>query len=163
NSMKLFKNSYWIKSGFYSISHRFSVLIFGFGSFFFLIRYFPKEQFGVWALFMTITTIVEMSRSGLIQNALIKLIHSNEAKDQDAIVTGAWVINFLYSLLVYVLLVLSANLLSDMFGVAEIKVMFYYYGLTMMLLVPFSQFNYLQQANFSFSGIFWSTAIRQGL
>jgi lipopolysaccharide exporter len=156
------KNTYWIKSGFYTIGYRFSVLVFGFGSFYFLIRQLPQNEFGAWALFLTITTIIEMSRNGLIQNGLIKLLASHRPEDANKIITSSWLINIFYSALIYILLVFLAKPLGHVFGIESISQMFIYYGITLTLLIPFSQFNYIQQSRMSFSGIFWSTVLRQG-
>ncbi len=157
------KNSYWIKSGAYSLGSRLATLFFGFGSFYFLVRSLPKEQFGSWALFLTIVTIVETSRNGLIQNALIKLLHSHPATDADKVITASWFINIFYSILIYSILAGCAGLISTLFDAPDLRLMFIYYGVTLMLLIPFSQFNYIQQSKYSFSGIFWSTLTRQGL
>ncbi|HEY9049707.1 MAG TPA: flippase [Ohtaekwangia sp.] len=156
------KNSYWLKSGFYSMGYRLSVLIFGFGSFYFLIRYFSQAEFGAWALFISITTIIEMSRNGLIQNAVIKLIHTSDPNDEGKIVLASFSINIIYSAIIYLLLAGFSGVLSRMFHIQDIGTMFVYYGVTIFFLIPFSQFNYIQQAKFSFSGIFWSTVLRQG-
>ena len=160
--MKILTNLNWIRSGVYSIGSRISVLVFGFGSFYFLIRYLPQNDFGAWSLFLTITTIVETSRNGLIQNALIKLLHSNKPADSDRVITASWVINLFYSLLMYLMLALFSRQFGTAFGVDALGPMFRFYGLTIALLVPLSQFNYLQQAKSSFSGIFWTAFGRQG-
>lgn len=160
--MKSVSNRQWLKSGAYSIGSRFSVLLFGFGSFYFMIRFLPKNEFGAWSLFLTITTIIEMSRNGLIQNAIIKLIHSNEEKDTDKVVTGSWIINIAYSAIIYLFIALLSPLFEKGFAMPELRPMFLWYGVTLALLIPFSQFNYLQQARFSFTGIFWSAFARQG-
>jgi lipopolysaccharide exporter len=160
--MNILDNLKWIKSGVYSIGSRFSVLLFGFGSFYFLIRYLPKNEFGAWSLFLTTTMIVEMSRNGLIQNALIKLLHSHDAADSHKVVTASWMINILYSLVIYLILIGIAGLLSKNLNVADLQPMFIWYGVTMAILIPLSQFNYLQQAKFSFGGIFWTAISRQG-
>ncbi|SRR5258706_3208831 len=160
--MKILKNLKWIRSGVYSIGSRVVVLIFGFGSFYFLIRYLPQNDFGAWSLFLTITTIVEMSRNGLIQNALIKLLHSHDPSDSHKVISASWIINLFYSLVIYLTLVLFSGQFGTAFGVDALRPMFLYYGLTMALLVPLTQFNYLQQAKSSFSGIFWTALGRQG-
>ena len=160
--MKLLSNPQWIKSGIYSIGSRFSVLLFGFGSFYFMVRFLSKGEFGAWSLFLTITTIIEMSRNGLIQNAIIKLIHSHGEDDTDKVVTGSWVINIVYSALIFVIIILISPFFDKGLGMPELKSMFMWYGLTLTLLIPFSQFNYMQQARFSFNGIFWSAFARQG-
>jgi len=138
-----------------------AVLIFGFGSFYLLIRHLPQYEFGVWALFLTITTIIEMSRNGLIQNGLIKLLTSHEASQANQIINASWIVNLVYSVVVFLLLLSASPLLNKVFDSNELGDMFMYYGITILLLIPFSQFNYIQQSKFSFSGIFWSTVIRQ--
>jgi lipopolysaccharide exporter len=152
-----------LKSGLYSIGSRISFLIFGFGGFYFLVRTQSKEDFGAWSLFLTITTILEMSRTGLIQNALIKLYHANEKSDQSKVISACWIINALFTLIVYLILVGLAFFSDRIFGLPDLKFMFLLYGLTLVLLVPLTQFNYIQQAHFSFTGIFWSSFVRQGL
>jgi lipopolysaccharide exporter len=160
--MKSVSNRQWLKSGAYSIGSRFSVLLFGFGSFYFMVRFLTKTEFGAWSLFLTISTIIEMSRNGLIQNAIIKLIHSNEEKDAHKVVTGSWFINIVYSAIIFLIIVLVSPLFDKGFDMPVLRSMFLWYGLTLALLIPFSQFNYLQQARFSFTGIFWSAFARQG-
>jgi O-antigen/teichoic acid export membrane protein len=159
----ILKSSHWINSGAYSLGARLSTLFFGFGSFYFLIRTMPQAEFGTWALYLTITTIIETSRNGLIQNALIKLIFSSAPENLDKIVTASWIINIFYSLLIFVILVSFGGYAGMIFDAPELQTMFVYYGISLFLLIPFSQFNFIQQAKFSFSGIFWSTATRQGL
>lgn len=161
--MKALSTPNWIKSGFYSIGSRASILIFGFGTFYFLVRILPKSEFGAWSIFLTITTIIEMSRNGLIQNALIKLLHSNEQSSSSAVVTASWVLNVVYSLIVYILLVAISPMLQSMLNMEGLADMFLYFGITLLLLIPISQYNYLQQANFSYSGIFWTAFVRQGI
>lgn len=141
---------------------RIFVLLFGFGSFYILVRYFSKEDFGTWAIFLTIVTILEMSRNGLIQNALIKLVHSHDQSDEDKIVSASWILNTAYTVFIFFILWLSSGFVADLFKAPEIKTMFLYYGITLLLLIPFSQFNYIQQSKFNFSGIFWGTFARTG-
>lgn len=160
--MKALNSPNWIKSGFYSIGSRASILIFGFGTFYLLVRLLPKNDFGAWSIFLTITTIIEMSRNGLIQNALIKLLHSYDTESSGKVVSASWVLNVVYSILVYLLLVVISPFLQDMLGMDGLANMFFYFGITMLLLIPISQYNYLQQANFSYNGIFWTAFVRQG-
>jgi O-antigen/teichoic acid export membrane protein len=157
------QSSKWIKSGIYSLSSRLSLLFLGFGSFFFLIRHLSKAEFGVWSLFLVSTTIIEMSRNGLIQNALIKLVHSSRSSDLNGVITSSLVINAVYTLVVYVVLLLVSGFVEQSMGMTGIQSMFMLYGVSMILLIPFSQFNYLEQSRFSFKGIFYSSLVRQGV
>lgn len=145
------------------MGYRLSVLVFGFGSFYFLIRHLVKEEFGTWALFLTITTIIEMSRNGLVQNALIKFMHVQGEGENHNLISATWLINAIYTIVIYLLLLLGSGYLASIFRAEELQDMFIWYGITLFLLIPFSQLNYIQQGRFSFSGMFWSTLLRQGV
>ncbi|MEX1239022.1 MAG: oligosaccharide flippase family protein [Cyclobacteriaceae bacterium] len=160
--MKVPKRNQWIKAGAFSIGSRFSILIFGFGSFYFLIRSLSQPEFGAWSLFLGMTAIIEMSKNGLIQNAMIKFLHANPDADSAKVISATWIINLLFSSIIFAILISFSGLLSRVFEVPEIEPMFWYYGITLALLVPYSQFNYIQQSEFSFSGIFLSSIARQG-
>src|SRR5690606_18727741 len=41
--------------------------------------------------------------------------------------------------------------------------MILWYCMTSIVLIPLTQLNYLEQANHSFAGVFWSAVVRQGL
>lgn len=112
---------------------------------------------------MVSTTIIEMSRNGLIQNALIKLVHSSRPSELNKVITSSLVINVAYTLVIYVVLLLVSGLIEQSMEMTGIQSMFMLYGVSMILLIPFSQFNYLEQSRFSFKGIFYSSLVRQGV
>lgn len=153
---------YWLRSGFFSIGSKLSTLVFGFGTFFILVRTLPKADWGIWTLFLTVTSLIETSRNGLIQNALIKFLHSNPPESKDRIVTASWMLNSFFSVFIALFLFLAAEPVATVFDAPVLAAMLRWYILNSLLLIPISQFNYLQQAHFSFSGIFWTTAVRQG-
>ncbi|MFN6944046.1 MAG: flippase [Cytophagaceae bacterium] len=157
------KFSYWLKSGVYTLLERFSALLFGFGSFFFLVRVLSKEDFGVWALFLTVTAFIEVARNGLIQNAQVKFLTSAPKEEHAKITTASMVLNFgLTGLSIFLILIFS-SILSLMWKSPVLEQMFYIYIITTVSLIPFSQCNFIQQANLDFKGIFWSNFVRQGL
>lgn len=161
--MKLFKNDYWLQSGTYTFLQRLSSLIFGFGTFFFLIRAVSKQDFGVWALYLSLSTIVEMAKNGLIQNALVKFLAADDKKQDGAIITASFLLNAALSLLVCIGVAILAPFMARWFNAPVLEYMLYWYILNVILLVPFSQLSFVQQANFDFKGIFWSNLLRQGI
>jgi len=154
---------YWIRSGTYTILQRSSMLLFGVGSFMLLVRMLSKEDFGIWSLFLSIATLFEVARNGLIQNALIKFLNSHEEDNHASIISASFYLNLLLTLISLVLIYFLADLSVWLFETEKIKPLFYWYIIMSVLLVPFSQFEFLQQANFVFKGIFLSTFIRQGI
>src|SRR5690606_42098801 len=91
--MKSFKDSYWLRSGFFSILQRIVVVLFGFTGFFILIRLFPKEEYGIWMLFMSFTTLTEVLRQGFIRNPLITYLNGSDEKDHNSIINASFILN----------------------------------------------------------------------
>ena len=161
--MKLFRQSYWLKSGAFVFMQRLATLLFGFGAFFFLIRSLPKEEFGAWALYLSVSAIVEMAKNGLVQNGLVKYLASDEKGNQGQIITASLTLNLLLSLLVAIGIALLAPFLALWMNTPMLEEMLYWYIFNLFLLIPFSQLSFIQQANFDFRGIFLANVLRQGL
>ncbi len=157
----MLRNNYWVRSGTYVILQRFSIFLFGFGGYFFMVRYFPKEEFGVWVLFVAITSIVEMSRSAFIQNAFVKMFNE-PGTDQPALVTASLFLNFVSTLFFILVMILLNPLLNMFWHTHDMTQLILWYCFTSLVLVPFTQLNYVEQANHSFRGVFWSAVVRQG-
>ncbi len=158
------KKSYWLSSGFYSILQRFSTLVFNFGSTAMLFRLFSLDEFGTWGLFLTISSIVEVARSGLIQNAIIRFLSISDKSEHPKIISASFTLNVILSLSTILLLVSFSGLLANVVLKAPaLEYMFYYYVITTLILLPFFQFQYIQQANLDFKGVFWGMFCRQGL
>ena len=156
--------SYWVKSTFYTIFERLTALLFGFGGVMLLLRALSKQEFGIWVLFLTVCSFIEVARNGLVQNGLIKFLNeTDEPAYRKAVNTASLALNILLTGISSIMLLAFASALSQLWSAPELQFMFYLYIGTTVALVPFSQANFLQQANFDFKGIFWSNFIRQGL
>ncbi|HAR20036.1 MAG TPA: flippase [Cytophagales bacterium] len=152
---------YWLNSGLYTLAERFSALVLGFGSFFILVRTASKETFGVWALFLSVTTLIELARNGLIQNALIKHLTTAVEVEKKEIMTASFVLNVILTSISALGLYFLAPFLASYWHSPLLLPMFRYYIFTTVVLVFFSQFSFIQQANFDFKGILVSTLLRQ--
>lgn len=160
--MKISKDSYWLKSGFFTFLERLFQVVFAFGSYFFLLKILSKEQVGVWSLFLFVTSFIEIARNALIQNAMVKYLASAEKEDVPKIITASFILNCILTFISIAGLFIFADFLSTLWKSAELKYMFYLYTITTLSLIPFSQLNFIQQANLQFNGIFWSNMARQG-
>ncbi|MBL7877427.1 MAG: oligosaccharide flippase family protein [Cyclobacteriaceae bacterium] len=156
------ERSYWLASGSYSILQRLFAFIFGFGSFFFLTRYFPVERFGVWALFIVVTSLVEMARTAFVQNAFIKY-YKEPGLDTDALFSSSLLINFISTLFFIVILLVAIPFLVTFWNTEEIGPMILWYCAASIVLIPFTQLNFLEQANHRFKGVFLGNVTRQGV
>ena len=118
---------------------------------------------GAWSLFLTLAAILETSKGGLIKNALIKFVNSSDSSNHASIETASVLINLLITGISIGAVLAFANLLEAYWNIPELDSMLYWYIGTLILLVPFSHFEYIQQAHHNFSGILQSYLVRQGI
>lgn len=154
--------NYWINSGLYTFLQRFSTLVFGFGGFYMLIRMQSKSEFGVWALVISVTALLEVARNGLIQNGLIKFSIGASENDQAQIQTAALFLNIALTIVSCIFLFFSGPYFETIWHASSANYLLKLYCLTSIALIPFQQFSYIQQAKFDFKGLFIMTLIRQG-
>jgi len=154
---------YWTSSGTYTFLTRIATVLFGFGTFFVLVRLLTESDFGAFSLFLTITSLIEVARNGLIQNAQIKFTATATPEEYPKILKASLILNISLSLLSMVVLYISAPYLAEMWNSPEMTAMLRIYCITIAVLIPFTQFNFLQQANLDFKGVFYTTMLRQGL
>ncbi|MFN8436823.1 MAG: oligosaccharide flippase family protein [Cytophagales bacterium] len=158
--------SYWLTSGIYTILQRFSTLVFNFGSTSLLYRIFSdnQDELGTWGLFLSVVSIIEVARSGLIQNAVVRHLSIAPKEEHGNIISSSLILNILLSLLSIILLIAGSHFLSVFALKAPgLEILLYYYIITTLILLPFFQFQYIQQANLDFKGVFWGMFCRQGL
>jgi lipopolysaccharide exporter len=155
------KDHYWLRSGLLNVLQNFSGVLFGFASFYFLVRVLSKDHFGTWTLFMSITTILEIIRSGLIQNALIKYISSSKKEEHGEIISASFTISGLLTIICILVNFLFAHSLATLWKSPELVGMLFTYNILFFFTGILTQFNCIEQANLSFSGIVLTNFIKQ--
>jgi lipopolysaccharide exporter len=156
------KDHYWLKSGFFSVLQNMSSVIFGFGSFYLLVRILPtKADFGAWALFTTVTAIMEVTRNGLVQNALIRFLSLSPAEEHPDIVSASFANSGILTILAIILNISFAHYLSKSWHAPQLEYMFYVYSIVYLLSGALAQFQFIEQANLKFNGIFITNFVRQ--
>lgn len=153
--------NYWIRSGILNILQNFSGVFFGFASFYILVRLFSKNDFGVWTLFLTVTTIQEIVRSSLVQNALIKFISAADNEEKPKIIGASFTISGTMTILCIVFNFLFANYLAKLWNAEQFANILLLYNVVFLVTGFLTQFNCIEQAHLSFKGVFWSNFIRQ--
>lgn len=153
-------NRYWLKSGSFNFMQLVSTIILAFGSYFMLVRVVPKSDFGVWVLFLTITSIIEVARISLLQNGLVKYTASILKHEKSYLNTASLTLNILFTVLIILLLLALSGYISRLLNSPQLKVMLYFYCITSIILIPFTQFSFMLQANLNFKGLFISVTSR---
>jgi O-antigen/teichoic acid export membrane protein len=154
--------NYWVKSGLYTFLQRFVTLIFGFGGFYLLIRMQSKNDFGIWALVISITALLEVARNGLIQNGLIKYSIGADKNEEAEIQSATLFLNVILTVLSCCFLYFSSSFFESIWHSNDVKSLLKIYCLTSIVLIPFQQFSYIQQAKFDFKALFFMYLLRQG-
>lgn len=139
-------------------------MLFGFGGAVMLYRAIPNQgEFGVWVLFLSIISIIEVGRIGLLQNALVKFLSVEKGEEAGRITTASFVLNGMLTLLIVLVSLALSPIAAEIFEASQLSQLFKIYCLTTVALIPFYQFNYVQQANLDFKGIFWSNFVKGGV
>ncbi len=139
-------------------------MLFGFGGAVMLYRAIPSQgEFGVWVLFLSIISIIEVGRIGLLQNALVKFLSVEKGEEAGRITTASFVLNGMLTLLIVLVSLALSPIAAEIFEASQLSQLFKIYCLTTVALIPFYQFNYVQQANLDFKGIFWSNFVKGGV
>lgn len=155
---------YWVRSGFLTLMERAVGLLFAFGTAVILLRVLSKEDFATFTLFLLITYFVEIGRSGLIQNGLVRFLSTTRDNPDEyaSFTTAALVLNLAYSLVAVLLLWLGEQWIIDTWHAPKLAGMFPLYYVIVFIMAFFYHFNFVQQANFEFRGIFWGTFFFRG-
>lgn len=139
-------------------------MVFAMGTAMLLLRGLSKADFAAWALFLVFTYFLEMGRSGLIQNGMVRelALHRQDAFAGAAIRRAAWCLNLGYSLLSNLLLGAAAAWIIQVWQAPQLSAVLPVYMITNFVLAVMSHFNFVQQANHEFRGIFWSGVLSRG-
>lgn len=160
--MKIFnKDLYWIRAGFFSLLQSLSGVFFSIGSFYILLRILGPKEYGVWVLFMVTTTIIETIRGGLLQNALIKFLASEEKSEHHKITSASFTLSGILSLICVILILGFGNVLARIWDAPELVKIFNTYCITFLISGVLTQFNCILQANLQFRSIFFSAFTMQ--
>lgn len=157
------KYTYWLKSGIYSGMQKMAVLMFGICSVLVLTRSLTKSDMGVWNLFLVYTGIIEIVRQSLIKNAVIKYINGESATEHPHIQSAALYLNLVITIFIGLLIGIFIYPVSGLLQAPDLAPVMYLFLPGLLLLIPFSHFEWIQNANADFKGIFWGYLSRQGI
>jgi len=152
NEMK----DYWYKSGIFAFLSNSVTLMFAFFTFLVLVRVLPKNQFGIWVLYLTVVTFAEMIRNGMTNNALVKFLSGQKGDEYKRIATASLFIFITTGVLGYLIIVALSGTLSSMWSAPTLKPLLYLYGIYIVTYMPMQFMQFMAQANMDFKMRFFS-------
>jgi len=160
--LKKFLSSFWGQSLMYTLLHRFSIIVFGVITYIILVRHISPVDNGVWSLFLTIVTLIEVIKQGLLRNPLIKFLGMPE-NDKDQVQSTVMAINLVFSLAVIILIIFAGTLIASYLKSPHLYGLLLWNTVFILLLVPFNHCEIMLQAHFKYQQIFVAYFFRQGL
>jgi lipopolysaccharide exporter len=157
------KKNYWISAGFYTFLQRMAEFTFGFFGFYFLVRIFTKEDFGIWVLYITTISVVDMTRNGFLQNGLIKYLVNTSQESSIPIQMAAMVLNVIITTICIGALMLLTPWLSHIWNIPDFRhLLWWFYG-SLLFYIPLTQVVVVLQARMDFKKLFWIQFMKVGL
>jgi O-antigen/teichoic acid export membrane protein len=111
---------------------------------------------------MSITAIIELIRQGLVKTSIIKFINHSKEEDHKYVLTAALFLNLLITIITAVLMFAFTPFLARWLVAPQLKEMLYLLQIGMLIMIPFSHFEWLMYSKIQFKGLFWTYFFRQG-
>lgn len=144
-----------------SILHRFSSTLFGFLNFFILARVLPKNELGIWSIFLFVVAAFEMSKGSLLKNAHIRLILISKNKNHSIIAGSSIFVNIIFTtLFITLILLFSPNLSKWLNTGKQLSTMLMLYIPGLISMIYFAHYEAVQQSNNNFKNGFTANLIR---
>lgn len=152
---------YWLPNGVYVFLQNMVLFISGFVSFIMLIRYYDKNEFGSWALYLAVTSFADVARAGFVTNALVRYASVQSSKSEySKVLSGSLLLHIIFTLFLTVVIYLIAPILGKIWASYEFHQLLIYYPVYAVCQIPFLYFSAIEQANFSFRNQYYSNLLR---
>lgn len=128
-----------------------------------LVRLLSINEMGAWALFLTITTLFENTKTGLLKNAHIKFASGSvAAKAKYEIASSSLLVNLGISLFFILLILTFGKGLAGLLNAGnDMVTLLIWFIPGLVAMVFFSHFEAVQQSHFDFKGVFAGGLARQ--
>ena len=128
-----------------------------------LVRHLSQSQMGAWALFLVVTTVFEMSKTGLLKNAHIRYVSSTDDREEKTgIASASLLINACITALFILLILFFGNWLSAVLHTGnDLAIMLKWFIPGIVVMMFFSHLEAIQQSFLDFKGVFAGYFVRQ--
>ena len=156
--------SFWLNAMFYTMLQRVSLFVFGVFGYMILVRGFTTETNGVWALYITLFSLFEAVKQGLLRNVTIKFLAQKDLIERDeAVQSSSIFINTIFSLIVISVIFSLDDEIASWLKAPALDKLLIASSANILLLIPFNHCEILLQSKLKFDTIFRSAFIRQGI
>ncbi len=156
-----FRSSYWLSSGFVVLLSQMSNLVFGFFNFYFLLRILSKYDYGVWTLFISVIAFFEFVKNGFIISPLVRYAIDSKPEERATIQTTSLGLNTLFASIQILIAFIASFFIEGLWAESNLTYLFIVFVTLIVLQVPLTHFNGIQQANMNFKANLFSNATRQ--
>lgn len=155
---------YWLPNGVYSFLQNVVLFISGFAGFVMLVRFYDKAEFGSWALYLSITSFVDVARAGFVTNSLVRYASIQDSKSEySKVLSSSLLLHVMFTIILTIIVYLLAPFLGSVWSSSEFYLLLKYYPVYSFCQIPFLYFSAIEQANFSFRNQYYSNLIRNTL
>jgi lipopolysaccharide exporter len=156
--------SFWLNAMFYTMLQRVSLFVFGIFGYMILVRGFTTAMNGVWALYITLFSLFEAVKQGLLRNVTIKFLAQKEHQERnEAVQSSSIFINTIFSLIIISVIFSLDDQITLWLKAPALQKLLIASTANILLLIPFNHCEILLQSRFKFDTIFRSAFIRQGI
>ncbi|MCD4773527.1 MAG: hypothetical protein K8R41_09120 [Bacteroidales bacterium] len=136
--MKSLINKLFNNNNFLSLSNNIVVAIFGFFSFFILVRTLEPDIFGEWVLYITAGNFIEMLRFGIMRTAIIRFLSGAKGEEKKKLIGSNWVIGLIATLIIVVIIWFIYFIFRNSIESSGYLLFFIWYPILALLNLPFN-------------------------
>ncbi len=155
--------SHWITAGKHTLLQRVSMLLFGALTFYLLVRILTKEEYGVWMLFVSMSTLIQMTREGFLKKPLIRFLNIVPDEERSILQSTSLTLNVFFSVVTGGFLVLISGFLAQSWEAPDLIMLFQVYFGTNLIYGVFNHYNNVQEAHSRFGGPFMGNMLKSAL
>lgn len=146
------KKTNWIKAGKHALIQRMTMLLFGVGTFYLLVRTLEQEIYGTWMLFFSVASLIQIAREGILKKPLIRYLNDLEGTDRLKLQASSLQINMTFSVISSTLVLVASSFLSRIWEAPGLEILFAIYFFTNLATTLISHCTNLLEARFRFKG-----------
>lgn len=131
----------------------------GFLSFAILVRFLEKDIFGNWIIFLTLATLTDTLRTGLLQTGLIKFMSGKDEQVQKVVVGTGWIFSLLVTGGIALVCFGLYFFTKDIVKTQGVVSFFKWYPVLTLISLPFNFATWYLQANMRFQHLLFIRTI----